>query len=194
MSRVLTTQPVALPHGISVRVTELRAEITRCNEIYWGSDSSRPSSQPAPRSDESYDNLTAELEQLEAKYPALRTADSPTQYVGPGPSFADLSLGSTKLTHRFPMLSLRNIATRQELDDFHKSLTKLLDAHGLLHGPLRYCLELKYDGMAISLLFRKVACVFAMFSSCVWLVHPHNDTRANIVGSPVEGSHTWRWT
>ena len=64
----------------------------------------------------------AELEELETQHPGLVTPDSPTQRVGLPPSKEAFQLAG----HQFPMLSLRNISSHQELLEFDKSVKKLL--------------------------------------------------------------------
>ena len=107
----------------------------------------------------------AELETLEFKYPSLITSDSPTQFVGAGShanaAFRNDNAGLVVSRHDSPMLSLRNISSRQELQDFDTQVHKLVLAAQTTNSEylqqllIRYCLELKYDGMAISLVFRR---------------------------------------
>ncbi|MBR9978807.1 MAG: NAD-dependent DNA ligase LigA [Bacteroidetes bacterium] len=91
-------------------------------------------------SDEQYDALLREIEQLEETYPTLRTEDSPTQRVG-GTITKDFST----VTHRVPMLSLANTYDETEVRDFHRRVTELLEK-----DSVEYHVELKIDGVALS--------------------------------------------
>ncbi len=95
-------------------------------------------------SDEQYDKLMRELEELENQYPDLRTPDSPTQRVGGEPTkeFATVS-------HTPPMLSLANSYSEEEIRDFDRRVRGLLEGE----APAYIC-ELKFDGVAIALKYR----------------------------------------
>ncbi len=92
-----------------------------------------------------YDRLMRQLEALEAEYPDLVTADSPTQRVGDQP--VD---GFGSVTHRLPMLSLENAFSEDELRDFERRIRDRLDTD---IGTLQFAAEPKLDGAAISLLY-----------------------------------------
>jgi DNA ligase (NAD+) len=94
-------------------------------------------------SDAQYDQLMQELIQLETKFPALQTADSPTQRVGaePLPYFE-------KVEHSSQMLSLGNAFNREDLIEFD---TRIKKATGL--DQITYVCELKIDGLAVSVRF-----------------------------------------
>jgi DNA ligase (NAD+) len=94
-------------------------------------------------SDREFDRLLDELKQLEAKHPELLTPDSPTQRVGGQPID-----GFQTVRHREPMLSIDNTYSAGELRDFDKRVRKLLDGE-----PVTYVVELKIDGVAISLTY-----------------------------------------
>jgi len=96
-------------------------------------------------SDLEYDRLMNELKQLEAKHPALVTADSPTQRVGEEP-VAYLK----QVTHRVPMLSIDNTYSVDELRKYGERITKLLAGE-----PIEWVVELKIDGVAVSLIYEK---------------------------------------
>jgi DNA ligase (NAD+) len=94
-------------------------------------------------SDREFDRLLDELKQIEADHPELRTPDSPTQRVGGQPIE-----GFAQVTHRRPMLSIDNTYSADELREFDKRIRKLL------HGQaVEYVVELKIDGVAISLTY-----------------------------------------
>jgi DNA ligase (NAD+) len=95
-------------------------------------------------SDVQYDALMRDLQELERRYPALLTPDSPTQRVGGTPTkeFATA-------THTPPMLSLANSYSEEEIRDFDRRVRSLLAPD----APV-YVAELKIDGVAIALQYR----------------------------------------
>jgi len=122
------------PAQAEKRVQQLRAEIETHNYRYYVLD------QPSVP-DAEYDRLMRELERLEAEFPQLATADSPTCRVGAAP----LS-GFEEVRHRHPMLSLANAFSEDEIRAFHERVLK-----GLEVAHVRYVAEPKLDGVAISL-------------------------------------------
>ncbi len=96
--------------------------------------------------DYDYDQLMKELERLERAYPQLITSDSPTQRVSgePIPSF-------TSIEHRIPMLSIENTYSEEELREFDKRIRRMLKHEGIIE----YVVELKIDGVAITLWYEK---------------------------------------
>jgi DNA ligase (NAD+) len=94
-------------------------------------------------SDLEYDRLMNELKQLEAKHPELVTADSPTQRVGDEP-VGELA----QVTHRVPMLSIDNTYSVDELRKYGERTAKLLKGK-----PVEWVVELKIDGVAVSLVY-----------------------------------------
>ncbi|MBU2976989.1 NAD-dependent DNA ligase LigA [Alteromonas sp. C1M14] len=123
--------------SVTDRIAFLRDTISEYNYQYYVQDS--PS---VP--DAEYDRLFKELQQLEADYPALRSADSPTQKVGGQPLSA-----FTQVTHDVPMLSLDNAFDEAAMFAFEKRVTdRLKDTR-----PLMYSCEPKLDGLAVSILY-----------------------------------------
>lgn len=124
---------------IEREIEQLRADINRHNELYYIND--------APViSDAEYDKMLRKLLILEEAHPALVTPDSPTQRVGgkPGEIFETI-------THRVPMLSLGNAFSVEELRVFDNRVRS-----GLRPGePVEYVVELKIDGLAISLTYEE---------------------------------------
>lgn len=116
---------------------QLRRQINHHNSRYHQYD--------APEiPDADYDRLFNRLEALEAQYPELITADSPTQRVG------DKPLGSfAQVQHELPMMSLAKVFSEQELLDFERRLQKRLDNDAEIY----YSCEPKIDGIAVSLLY-----------------------------------------
>jgi DNA ligase (NAD+) len=94
-------------------------------------------------SDEAYDALVQELRDLEAAHPQLVTPDSPTQRVGAPPSAAFRTV-----THPYPMLSLANAFTEDDLRAWHRRVVAALG-----EGRLAFVCELKMDGTAVSLVY-----------------------------------------
>ena len=95
-------------------------------------------------SDADYDSLRRELEALEADYPDLVYAESPTQKVGAAPS-----RGFQKVRHSVPMLSLSNVFSEEELSDFIGRIQRFL---GLAEAePIALVAEPKIDGLSCSL-------------------------------------------
>ncbi|MEK5271337.1 NAD-dependent DNA ligase LigA [Aeribacillus sp. FSL K6-8394] len=89
--------------------------------------------------DAKYDRLMRELIELEEKYPELKTPDSPSQRVGGAVLDA-----FRKVAHRVPMLSLANAFNEQDLRDFDRRVRQAV-------GDVEYVVELKIDGLAVSL-------------------------------------------
>jgi len=93
--------------------------------------------------DVEYDTLFKQLKSLEEKYPEQVTADSPTQRVAIG-----LSEKFPSVSHLVPMLSLDNTYNAEDLKDWDK---RCKDFAGT--GAIEYCVEPKYDGASISLIY-----------------------------------------
>src|SRR6516225_4261949 len=96
--------------------------------------------------DEEFDRLFHELEDIERRYPQLRNPESPTQKVGAPPSTE-----FKQVRHRIPLLSLSNAMSLDELDKWEERLVRALKSQELDAGPLKYVCELKIDGLSIAL-------------------------------------------
>lgn len=96
-------------------------------------------------SDREFDRLLEELKELEAKHPELQTPDSPTLRVGGQPID-----GFKQVRHREPMLSIDNTYSPTEVREFDKRVRKALGGESVT-----YVVELKIDGVAISLTYEK---------------------------------------
>ncbi len=94
--------------------------------------------------DATYDELMKELISLEEKYPEIVRNDSPTKTVG-----AVIQTSFKEVRHEPPMLSLSNAMDEADMNDFHQRCTKLLGT-----SNIEYCAELKYDGLAVELVYR----------------------------------------
>ncbi len=125
-----------VPAAARQRAAALRAEIEHHNYLYYTQDA------PAI-SDAQFDQLFRELQALEERYPALRTADSPTQRVG-----APVEGEFATVAHSVPMLSLNNALSEEEAAAFDR---RVREALGL--GEVEYAAEPKFDGLAISLTY-----------------------------------------
>ncbi len=95
--------------------------------------------------DEVYDSLTVELKQLEARFPELLSPDSPTQRIGGKPLDK-----FKKVAHETRMLSLNDAFSEEEMMDWEKRLKRLEP-----YGKWNYVCELKFDGLATSLVYEK---------------------------------------
>ncbi|MGH9410983.1 MAG: NAD-dependent DNA ligase LigA [Vicinamibacterales bacterium] len=120
------------------RITELRTEVRRHEELYY--------QQNAPEiSDEEFDRLLHELERLEEEHPDLVTPDSPTQRVAGRPTE-----GFPTVEHLAQMLSLDNAYNDEELRAFDERVRK---GAGAGDAPIAYVAELKIDGLSIALTY-----------------------------------------
>ena len=95
-------------------------------------------------SDRLYDEKIRELQDLEKLYPEYGDPDSPTQRVG-----SDLSKEFEQVLHRYPMLSLGNTYSKEEIVEFYDRITRSLNE------SFELVAELKYDGTSISLIYEK---------------------------------------
>jgi DNA ligase (NAD+) len=116
------------------RIAELTKQIERHNRLYYVED--RPEI-----TDQEYDQLMRELQELEGRFPELAQPDSPTRRVGgePLPYFE-------KVVHKSPMLSLGNAFNEADLRDFDRRVRQAVGSQ-----MVRYVCELKIDGLAVSL-------------------------------------------
>ena len=118
------------------RIIQLRRELHEHNHRYYVLN------QPTI-SDQEFDFMMHELQDLEARHPELYDANSPTQRVG-----SDLNQEFKQVEHRYPMLSLANTYNEQDVAAWYDSVEK-----GLQGEPFEVCCELKYDGLSISLTY-----------------------------------------
>jgi DNA ligase (NAD+) len=93
-------------------------------------------------SDREYDLFVRELEDLEKKYPELRSPYSPTRRIG-----EKLTEGFATITHPLPMLSIANTYSQDELREFDDRVKRLLE----VKDDIEYVVELKIDGVAVAL-------------------------------------------
>ena len=122
-------------NGIENKIKSLREELEQHNYRYY------VLSMPTI-SDKQYDEMMKELQFLEEQDPAFLDPHSPTQRVG-----SDLSKEFEQVPHRYPMLSLGNTYSREEVRDFYERTARALNE------PFEIVAELKYDGTSISLIY-----------------------------------------
>ena len=118
------------------RILQLRKELHEHNYKYYVLN------QPTI-SDQEFDFMMHELQELEARHPEMADPDSPTQRVG-----SDISTEFRQVAHKYPMLSLANTYSEQDVADFYESVRK-----GLGGEDFEICCEMKYDGLSISLTY-----------------------------------------
>lgn len=118
---------------IQSRMQELVVRINQYNEAYYQNNESLIS-------DQAFDELMHELQQLELQNPLFALPDSPTQRVG-----GTITKAFKSVTHQFPMLSLGNTYNETDLRDFDERIKKTLGDE-----PYEYICELKFDGVALS--------------------------------------------
>ena len=118
------------------RILQLRRELHEHNHRYYVEN------QPII-SDQEFDFLMHELQDLEARHPEIADPNSPTQRVG-----SDLNQEFRQVAHKYPMLSLSNTYNEQDVASWYESVQK-----GLGGEPFEVCCEMKYDGLSISLTY-----------------------------------------
>jgi DNA ligase (NAD+) len=135
------------PAAAEARLAELAAEIAHHNALYHRDD--------APEiSDADYDALVRENNALEAAFPELRRADSPSKLVGAAPS-GHLA----KVAHAQPMLSLDNAFADEDVGEFIARIRRYLSLSA--DEPVALTAEPKIDGLSCSLRYEKGALLLA---------------------------------
>lgn len=117
------------------RIYKLREELHTHNYNYYVLNS-------PVISDIEFDHLMRELQDLEAKYPETYDENSPTMRVG-----SDISKEFVQVEHKYPMLSLGNTYSEEEVTDFYERVRKSLNEE------FEICCEMKFDGTSISLTY-----------------------------------------
>jgi len=118
------------------RILALSVEINKHNQLYYDQSNSIIS-------DYDFDMLLEELIRLEIEFPEFKMSDSPSQRVG-----GSISKSFEQYTHKNPMLSLGNTYSQDDLNDFDQRVKKFANVE-----TVEYVCELKYDGVAISLIY-----------------------------------------
>ncbi len=117
-------------------IEELVSQINYHNNLYYQKNKSEIS-------DYEFDQLLRKLGDLENEFPELKQPDSPTQRVG-----GTITKEFENVVHQYPMLSLGNTYSKEELEEFDVRVAK-----GLEGEPYDYFCELKFDGVSISLVY-----------------------------------------
>ena len=120
------------------KITNLREEIEYHNKLYYDDNENIIS-------DYDYDLKMNELISLEKEFPEFLISTSPSLKVG-----GKITKDFKTFKHNTPMLSLSNTYSNNDLDDFDKRIKKLLKT-----DDIEYVCELKYDGVALSILYEK---------------------------------------
>ena len=120
---------------IKEKIDQLRADLHRHNYNYYVLNTPEIS-------DKEFDDRMRELQELEKEYPEYQDENSPTMRVG-----SDLNKNFTQVAHKYPMLSLGNTYSENEVTDFYDRVKKALNE------DFEICCELKYDGTSISLTY-----------------------------------------
>lgn len=118
------------------RILQLRKELHDHNYKYYVLN------QPEI-TDQQFDFMMHELQDLEARHPELADPNSPTQRVG-----SDLGHDFQQVAHKYPMLSLANTYNEQDVAEWYDSVKR-----GLGGEDFEVCCEMKYDGLSISLTY-----------------------------------------
>lgn len=120
---------------VKEKIDQLRADLHRHNYNYYVLN--------APEiSDKEFDDMMRELQDLEKAHPEYMDKTSPTMRVG-----SDLNKNFVQVAHKYPMLSLGNTYSENEVADFYDRVKKSLNE------DFEVCCELKYDGTSISLTY-----------------------------------------
>ncbi len=120
------------------RIETLRNQLHEHNHRYYV--------QNAPIiSDQEFDFMMRELQDLEARHPELHDPNSPTMRVG-----SDITKEFRQVAHRYPMLSLANTYSESEVEDWYNGVSR-----GLEGEEFEVCCEMKYDGLSISLTYEQ---------------------------------------
>jgi len=114
-------------------IARLTEKINYHNHLYYVESSPEIS-------DYDFDVLLKQLQDLEVAFPLVASPNSPTKRVG-----GDITKKFESVTHRFPMLSLSNTYSEEEIVDWENRIKKLIE------GPIEFVCELKYDGVAIGI-------------------------------------------
>jgi DNA ligase (NAD+) len=121
------------PETTQEKIQKLADEIRKLNHAYYVDNESVVT-------DFEFDSMLKELQDLEQEFPELSDPNSPTKRVG-----GDITKKFKSVVHRFPMLSLSNTYSEEEIVEWETRIKKLVE------GTIDYVCELKYDGVAIGI-------------------------------------------
>lgn len=121
-------------HSEAVKeIEQLTKELNRHNHLYYVESNPEIS-------DFDFDMMLKRLQELEEQFPDLVDENSPTKRVG-----GDITKKFETVVHKYPMMSLSNTYSKEEIEDWLVRIKKLVE------GDLEYVCELKYDGVAIGI-------------------------------------------
>lgn len=121
---------------VTERIAHLSQVLNQASQSYYAGGEQQ-------MTDKDFDMAMKELESLESAHPELRLPDSPTQRVG-----SDLTAGFEKVTHKYPMLSIANSYSMDEVGAFMRSVQEELQE------PVSFTWELKIDGASMAVTYR----------------------------------------
>ena len=130
---------------VKQKIEDLKSEIEYHNNLYYNEDINEIT-------DLEFDKKLSSLIELEKKYPEFKTNDSPSQRVG-----GTITKKFETKNHETPMLSLSNTYSESELIDFDKRMKK-----NLPNQKIDYTCEIKYDGVALSLIYENRKLKYAL--------------------------------
>lgn len=119
--------------NVNQEISQLIEQINHHNHLYYVESNPEIS-------DYEFDILLRQLQDLEAAFPQFASPNSPTKRVG-----GDITKKFESVKHRFPMLSLSNTYSEEEIEEWENRIKKLIE------GPIEFVCELKYDGVAIGI-------------------------------------------
>lgn len=131
----------SVPKEVIERQNKLKTAIEKHRLLYHTHDKPEIS-------DEAYDSLVRELEEIEVEYPELRTEDSPSQRVGGEPLKEFV-----KVRHEVPQWSFDDVFDEGELKKWQERVKNFMAKAGIADEKLEYCCELKIDGLKIILTY-----------------------------------------
>ncbi len=120
---------------IKEKIDSLRAELHLHNYRYYVLNNPEIS-------DKEFDDMMHSLQELEDRFPEYKDDNSPTMRVG-----SDINQNFVQIPHKYPMLSLGNTYSMEEVSEFYERIRKALN------DEFEICCELKYDGTSISLVY-----------------------------------------
>ena len=135
-----------------LNLAQARSELARLAQVLARANAAYHTQDAPDLSDADYDTLKQRNAAIEARFPALKRPDSPSEQIGAAPAE-----GFGKVTHRVAMLSLGNAFSDEDVVDFDAGVRKFLGAT----GTLSYTAEPKIDGLSLSLRYENGALVTA---------------------------------
>ena len=129
---------------IQEQIEQLRTELHQHNYNYYVLSTPEIS-------DKEFDDMMRKLQDLEQAHPEFKDENSPTMRVG-----SDINKNFTQISHKYPMLSLGNTYSKEEVADFYERTRKALNE------DFEICCEMKYDGTSISLTYENGKLIYAV--------------------------------